>query len=288
MGKFGGREPNYHSDLDIVFLYEAVGSTRHRRAEKSTSNQHFFDQLGQRITTVLSQLGPHGRLYEVDSRLRPTGTSGTLAVSLDELDRYFSEGQGLLWERQALCKARVIYGSAEVAERTMQVVRGAIVEHPWQAKYASEIRDMRMRLQETASPNNLKRGAGGTMDIEFVVQLLQLRHMNDSPGVFLPGTLDAIDSLREAGFLTESDADHFAESYRFLRSVEARLRLMNTASRHDIPTDAKELKKLAFMLGSDGPDSLCRDIESTISENRRAFDRILNALASKQEFMADK
>ena len=120
MGKFGGRELNYYSDLDLIFLYDADGNTVHARRTRrdaTTTNQHFFSELAQRIIKVGSQLGPFGRLYEIDPRLRPTGKSGALATSLAEFARYFSSGQGQLWERQALCKARVVYGSAAVGQR---------------------------------------------------------------------------------------------------------------------------------------------------------------------------
>src|SRR5262249_37508814 len=95
MGKFGGRELNYYSDLDLIFLYEADGMTvpaRRTRREETTNNQHFFSELGQRVIKVASQLGPFGRLYEIDPRLRPTGRSGALATSLAEFTRYFESG----------------------------------------------------------------------------------------------------------------------------------------------------------------------------------------------------
>ena len=114
MGKLGGREPNYHSDLDVIFLFDADGQTEHQkrgRRGEVTTNQHFFSQLGQRIIKEVTRMGPLGRLYELDPRLRPTGKSGSLAVSLEEFDRYFSDGRGQLWERQALCKARPVFGS---------------------------------------------------------------------------------------------------------------------------------------------------------------------------------
>src|SRR5262249_24091659 len=111
MGKLGGREVSYHSDLDLVFLYEGDGPTFHskrtRRSATTTNNQHFFSELGQRIIKTLSRLGPYGKLYEIDPRLRPTGKSGALATTFGEFARYFASGQGQLWERQALCKARV-------------------------------------------------------------------------------------------------------------------------------------------------------------------------------------
>ncbi len=271
MGKLGGREPNYHSDLDIVFLYETEGSTHHRRPDKSTTNQHFFSQLGQRIIKVVTQLGPNGRLYELDPRLRPTGKSGVLVTSLDEYRRYFSEGKGELWERQALCKARTVFGSAEIRDKTMQVVREVITMRPWTAAQADEIRQMRGRLEQNAARWNLKRGVGGTMDVEFAIQMLQLRHAADSPSVMVPGTIDAIHELRAAGHLSDDDSAKWAESYRFLRSVESRLRLMNTTARHDLPQDDGELKKLAFLLGSQSPEQLVAETEKCMNANRRRF-----------------
>ena len=184
MGKLGGREPNYHSDLDLIFVYECDGHTRHPRSNRqheTTTNQHFFSQLGQRIIKVVTHMGPFGRLYDLDSRLRPTGKNGLLAVSLDELERYFAEGRGQLWERQALCKARPIFGTADARQRAMRTVQRCIACRPWQPDNAAEIRRMRMRLQETASPHNLKRGPGGTVDIEFTVQMLQLKHAVSHP-----------------------------------------------------------------------------------------------------------
>ncbi len=111
---------NYHSDLDIVFLYEADGQTAFdfgQWSARSTSNQHFFSELGQRIIKTASRLSAYGRLYEVDARLRPTGKSGSLAMSLGEFGRYFAAGSGQLWERQALCKARPVYGSPRTPPR---------------------------------------------------------------------------------------------------------------------------------------------------------------------------
>lgn len=277
LGKLGGREPNYHSDLDVVFLYEAEGSTRPLRPSHRTNvttNQHFFSQLGQRIIKMVTQLGPYGRLYELDVRLRPTGRSGSLAVSLDEFVRYFDEGQGQLWERQALSKARTITGESSARQRVMEAARHCIVNPPWREENAAEIRAMRQRLEETASTRNLKRGRGGTVDIEFAVQLLQMRHAARSPHVLTPGTLDAIAALRRGGLVSEDDADFWSKSYRFLRSVESGIRLMNTSARHDLPEDPAELKKLAFLLGYDNEQSLVSDCREYMAENRARFEQL--------------
>jgi glutamate-ammonia-ligase adenylyltransferase len=280
LGKYGGREPNYHSDLDVIFLYEADGQTRPARRARptsSTSNQHFFGELGQRIIKAASQPGPYGRLYEVDARLRPTGRSGALATSLPELIRYFEEGEGQLWERLALCKARVVYGEPAAAQRTMDAIWRVTYGRAWQASDADEIYQMRMRLEETASPRNIKRGRGGIVDIEFLVQMLQLRHAGLPLSIRVPGTLDALAALRDANHLGEADYTFLCESYRFLRNVEARIRLMNAAARHDLPSDDLELAKLARLLHYPRPEDLLADDDRIRTQVRTTFDRIFQA-----------
>lgn len=279
LGKLGGREPNYHSDLDLIFLYEAEGETKPRRRTRrnyTTTNGHFFGELGQRIISVANRLGPFGRLYEVDARLRPTGKNGTLAVSIDAFREYFASGAGQLWERQALCKARAIYGSAEARERAMRVVNRVAYGTPWRREHAEEIRAMRARLEESASLLNLKRGVGGTVDIEFLVQTLQLRHGADDASVRQPGTLNALEALEDQGHLSADDGEFFREAYRLLRNVEARIRLMNAAGRHEFPTEPAELAKLAFLIGHSQPDQLRDRIMQTQAETRARFDRLMS------------
>jgi glutamate-ammonia-ligase adenylyltransferase len=187
-----------------------------------------------------SQLGPHGRLYEIDPRLRPTGKSGALATSLAEFQRYFDEGGGQLWERQALCKARVVFGSPRAAAAAMQSVAECAFLRPWQPEMADEIRRMRHRMEQTASPNNLKRGPGGLVDVEFIAQMLQLKHGGAHPEVRQPGTLDALAALHKIGALSHEDLEFFGTSYRVLLAMVSRLRLMNTTARHDLPEDHDE------------------------------------------------
>ncbi|HJN08995.1 MAG TPA: bifunctional [glutamate--ammonia ligase]-adenylyl-L-tyrosine phosphorylase/[glutamate--ammonia-ligase] adenylyltransferase [Pirellulaceae bacterium] len=283
LGKLGGREPNYHSDLDLIFVYEAAGFTQPNRPndrQESTSNQHAFSQLAQRITKIVTRIGPYGRLYELDSRLRPTGKSGPLAVSLDELARYFASGNGQLWERQALCKARPLFGDPEACQRVMKVVRRCVVEPAWQPENVVKIRSMRGRLEETAGPRNLKRGPGGTVDIEFAVQMLQLRHAARSPEVLVPGTLDALVALGDAGHLLSEDAEFFGQSYRLLRSIESGLRLMNTTARHDLPDDESELIKLAYLLGYESGTALLEKCLQFTKDNRHRVNRLFDAAST--------
>ena len=281
LGKLGGREPNYHSDLDLVFLYDAEGSTINGRRGSSTSNSHFFSELGQRIIKAATQFGPHGRLYEVDPRLRPTGRSGALAMPLSSFVRYFNDGEGQLWERLALCKARVIVGSPAAAARAMAAVTESIYCRPWRAQDAVEIQEMRRRLRESASTQNLKRAAGGTMDAEFIVQMLQLKFGRELPQIRLPGTIAALEALNKAGCLSADDAKSLAASYRFQRSVEARIRLMDSAGRHEFPDEPRELEKLAFLLGYADVDRLVQEVDQTWRDTRERFERIFAEAAAE-------
>lgn len=278
LGKLGGREPNYHSDLDLVFLYEADGQTHASRRTnvENTSNNHFFSELGQRVIKRMTHFGPYGRLYEVDPRLRPTGRSGSLALSLAGLVRYFHEGGGQLWERQSLCKARVIVGSERIAALTMDAVTEAIYCKPWQTSDAAEIRAMRMKLEESASKRNLKRGPGGTMDTEFLVQMLQLKHGAELREIRLPGTLAALGALQQAGVLNADDAVLLRSAYGFQRSIEARIRLMDAAGRHEFPADAREQTKLAFLMGFDEHTELAGKVADTARAVRDTFNHIFD------------
>ncbi len=277
LGKLGGREPNYHSDLDLVFLFESEGQTLHPRKGAVTSNSHFFSELSQRLIKAANQIGPHGRLYEIDPRLRPTGKSGSLAVAYDTFLRYFEQGQGQLWERQALCKARILTGSERAIAHALEIVYRAAYGPAWRAEHAEEIRAMRFKLEETASEYNLKRGPGGTVDTEFLVQMLQLKHGGGDVSVRVPGTLDALDALETAGYLPADDAEYFSESYRFQRSVEARIRLMDHKGRHELPTEEADLRKLAFLLGYSDPRELEREVQRFFRENRERFNRLFDS-----------
>jgi glutamate-ammonia-ligase adenylyltransferase len=280
MGKFGGREMNYHSDLDIIFLYEADGHTLSgdgMMARQSTTNQHFYSELGQRMIKTASRLSSLGRLYEVDARLRPTGKSGTLATTFDEFVRYFTDGGGQLWERQSLCKARVVYGSRRVAKAAMAVVAKAAFAHRWRRKDAVEIRKMRRRMEESAtSVGDLKRGPGGLVDIEFVVQMLQLKFARGNANLRVPNTLAALEELYKAGLLSVDDYEVFDVSYRLLRTIESRLRLMNSTARDQLPQDTVELTKLANLLHYPSSDGLLLDYENATRQIRQRFERIFD------------
>lgn len=281
VGKFGGRELNYHSDLDVLFLFEEEGRTRPprgRRDAAGTSCQHFFSELGQRIIKSISKMGPNGRLYEMDARLRPSGRSGALAASLEALAHYFETGEGQLWERQALCKARVVYADPpEFAEVAQQAIAAEAYGKPWEAANVQQMLDMRRRLEESVGRGDMKRGPGGLVDVEFLTQMFQLRGGAQHPELQAPSTLAALAAAASAGLIEQQDAEALAADYRFLRRLEARLRLMNSTARTELPTDEVERNKLAMLLGFSSADAFEEKCRETTTEIRNRFDRLMHA-----------
>jgi glutamate-ammonia-ligase adenylyltransferase len=132
-------------------------------------------------------------------------------------------------------------------------------------------------MEEGASNRNLKRGPGGTVDTEFLVQMLQLKHGGEDSSVRVSGTLDALTALESGGYLTPDDAEYFRKSYRFQRSIEARIRLMDATGRHELPDNDRELAKLAYLLDYSRPRELVDEAEHTFAENRARFNRIFDA-----------
>jgi glutamate-ammonia-ligase adenylyltransferase len=278
MGKFGGRELNYASDLDVVFLYDHDGmSLPRRRGAAGTSNAHFFGELAQRTMRVFNEFGPQGRLYEMDSRLRPAGRSGPPATSLAEFARYFAaDGPAAVWERQALVKARVVVGAPAATAAARAVIEQATYGRQWTAEEVESIRRMRYRMEEGAKTSNLKRGPGGVVDIEFIVQMLQLVHGGRLPAVRSTETLAGLVALHAAGLLSDERRQFLERAYRTLRSIEGRLRLLDAAGRHDFPAAPDEQRKLAHLLGYERPDDLVRDVQAVTARTRAEFERIFN------------
>jgi glutamate-ammonia-ligase adenylyltransferase len=285
LGKLGAREMNYHSDLDLMMLYEGdgrttpgPGATRFDRFDQ-TDNYHFFTELGQRIIKGLGQMGPKGRLYAVDMRLRPTGKSGSLVMPLAEFRRYFeaqlgqvhAEPGGQLWERQALTRARVVCGDADFADEVMAAVSEAAYGLPWRCDFADVIQQMRERLEASRGGRDLKRGFGGLVDIEFAVQLLQLRHGRNHPPLRKPNTWQALEALHLEGLLDEDQHRVLQSGYDFLLRAVSRLRIVQNRSVDELPEGASEVAKLARRLGFDSPERFQADLDQHTAQVRDVF-----------------
>jgi glutamate-ammonia-ligase adenylyltransferase len=265
LGKLGGREISYHSDLDLVLVYEAD------RREDVGAAGPYFTELAQRLIKAASTMGPMGRLYAVDMRLRPTGKSGTLVLPLCEFDRYFAGGGAQVWERQALTRARVVRGDPGFAAKAMASVRAAALGGGWSPAAADEVRRMREKLEAGTTLRNLKRGPGGLVDVEFVVQLLQLKYGGARPEVLEPNVWAALDRLEAANLLPADEAAALQAGYSFLRLVEARLRVVTDRPLTGLPEAADDLAKLARRLGFESVDRFLAEHRRVTGDIRRVY-----------------
>ncbi|WP_020471678.1 bifunctional [glutamate--ammonia ligase]-adenylyl-L-tyrosine phosphorylase/[glutamate--ammonia-ligase] adenylyltransferase [Zavarzinella formosa] len=274
LGKLGGREMSYHSDLDLVLVYAGEGRTA---GPKSVDHYEYFTDLARRIIKTLSNLGPMGRLYAVDMRLRPTGKSGSLVVPLGEFQRYFEAKSAQIWERQSLTRSRVLHGDPAFATEMMARVRHAAVDIPWTIEVVREIRQMRDRLEHAGTPRSLRRAAGGMTDIEFLVQAMQIRHGQRLPMLCLTNTWESLACFRDHGLLTPEQHDRLVASYSFHRLAEARLRVLLNRPASEYPESAEELEKFARRMGYPAGDEPARnrflkDLETHRRDTRLIYD----------------
>jgi glutamate-ammonia-ligase adenylyltransferase len=262
LGKLGGREMSYHSDLDLILIYEGdgrtvppPGSSRWDRFEL-TDNFHFFSELAQHIIRTASKMGPRGRLYQVDMRLRPTGKSGSLVLPLAEFERYYAEGDAQLWERQALSRARIVFGDADFAVDVVRAINHQIYDLEWKPAIADEIMAMRERVQAAGSKRDLKRGFGGIVDIEFLTQLFRLKYGRAHPAIRQPNTWRCLDALHKVNLISAEEHGALRSCYDFMRRVETRLRIFHNRSLDELPESADDLEKLAKRLGCEATAEL--------------------------------
>jgi glutamate-ammonia-ligase adenylyltransferase len=290
MGKLGGRELGYHSDLDLVFLYPGGAEAGFER----------YARLAQRLMAYLQMPLREGRLYQIDTRLRPSGNQGTLVIGAEGFTRYHvgaalpggaaRDGAGgvvrsQLWERQALLRARLVAGDAALWERIREGVILPVVygRRDDRAALAAQIRRMRERMeselaQEATRGKNPKTGRGGLVDVEFAAQFLQLLHGHDHPAIRTGSTPVALDRLRAAGLLREPDHEALARGYDFLRRVELRLRIVHDYGVDHLPDRGPALAQLARRLGYFGDDPGARfqgEYARVTAAVRQAFDRVV-------------
>ena len=260
MGKLGGRELGYHSDLDLIFLYSGDGQSETSGGARGKVTHHeYFARVAQRLLAFLQMQFREGLLYQIDARLRPSGNQGTLVVSTDAfLEHHDRRAQ--LWERQALIKARGAAGDLQLFEALRPRLEQLIYERPLPENAAAEIDRLRGRMEreiarETAEQLDLKSGRGGLVDVEFAVQYLQLVHGGVLPSVRRTNTLEALAALQAEGAIDAGSADRLRRGYLFHRRVESRLRLVQGRSISNLPTSGRPLQLLARRLGYLGPEA---------------------------------
>ncbi|WPB81087.1 bifunctional [glutamate--ammonia ligase]-adenylyl-L-tyrosine phosphorylase/[glutamate--ammonia-ligase] adenylyltransferase [Archangium violaceum] len=286
MGKLGGYELGYHSDLDLIFVYSGNGQADTSGGNRGAITHHeYFAKAVQRLLTLLQVQLREGHLYKIDARLRPSGNQGALVVSQETL-REHHQKRAQLWERQALIKARPAAGDA-VRFRPLrdEVLTPLVYERPLPPDAAAEIDRLRTRMErelahENAWQLNPKLGQGGLVDVEFTVQYLQLVHGREHPRVRSTNTLAALEGLQAEGLLPPEDAEALRQGYLFLRRVENRLRLVHASSLAHMPTGGRPLAQLARRLGvlGTGPgETFLAQYRASAARVRDVYARVLRA-----------
>jgi glutamate-ammonia-ligase adenylyltransferase len=214
-------------------------------------------------------------------RLRPTGKSGSLVCPLNEFQRYYEGGGAQLWERQALTRARVVFGDSDFARLVSSIIEQGAYHVDWKPALIGEIREMRARVEESGSERDLKRGAGGIIDIEFLVQMLRLKYGRRFPALRSANTWATLDALRDTGLLPAAEHDTLRSCFDFLRLVESRLRIVHNRSLDELPQRPEDLEKLARRLGCEpalggsAGERFLHLLEQHTTRTRELFLRIL-------------
>jgi glutamate-ammonia-ligase adenylyltransferase len=250
LGKLGGRELGYAADLDVVFVYSGDGESD---GPRPLANVEYMTRLAQRLVTGLHARTPRGRLYEVDARLRPSGSKGLLVSSLSGWKRYHAE-EARLWEKQALIKLRPVAGDrglgAVVAAHARAHVWGTPVAPEDVRAIAAEVAAMRDRIErELGHHGDLKVGRGGIIDAEFAAQFVQLAYGHAHATLRTPSTALTLRAAAEARVADPGALLLLEDGYRFLRGLEHRLRVVHDTPVTRLPDDARELEKLARRAG---------------------------------------
>ncbi len=253
-GKLGGRELDYNSDLDLVFIYDAAEEIQTEGGTQGQLPAHeYYVRLGQKLITYLSAPTEEGIAYKVDMQLRPSGKSGPLVCSLDAFRQYHKAGSQL-WERQALIKVRYAAGALVLGKEIEQVAETFAYGQGLDEEGIGEIHHLRMRMErelagEDETRFNLKKGRGGLVDIEFLTQMLQLAHGHRFPALRRRKTLEALNALRDQHILTEAEYRLLFDGYLFLRRLDHRLRLERDQSIDAFEAEPARLDGIAHALG---------------------------------------
>lgn len=278
MGKLGGNELNFSSDVDLIFAYPESGATQGGRQQ--LDNQSYFTRLGQMVIRLLDAVTEEAFVFRVDMRLRPYGDSGALVGAYSALEVYYQE-QGREWERYAMIKARPLTGSQEARESLMAMLGSFVYRRYTDFSVIAALRDMkRMMRAEVARlgiDDDLKRGAGGIREIEFIAQSLQLIHGGRIPEIRCRSLLETLQALTKADLLSSRESDCLTAHYRLERRVEHALQAMQDKQTQSLPQASLPRAQLALLSGFADWQTL----DTQLSEARREVDALFNDLIAE-------
>jgi glutamate-ammonia-ligase adenylyltransferase len=286
LGKLGGRELNYSSDIDLMFVYDGNGETS---GPESISNKEFFKKLSTQLTDLLSRHTSQGMCYRVDLRLRPEGALGEVCISQEGAQAYY-RSRARDWELQMLIKARVAAGEREPGRRLLDFVEPLIYSTTLDFSKIEAVSESRERIHEKVarkrhwkSEFDVKLEPGGIRDIEFLVQCLQRLHGGRERWVRHGGTMLALFRLRDKRLLSETEYSRLASAYQFLRTLEHRLQVEQDRQTHTLPSSPDDLELLARRMppsqlgGRVSASDLTRHLDRHLEAVREIYERVIHA-----------
>ena len=277
MGKLGGGELNFSSDIDLIFAWPEHGSTQGGRRE--LDNAQFFTRMGQRLIKVLDQPTQDGFVYRVDMRLRPFGDSGPLVLSFAALEDYYQE-QGRDWERYAMVKARIMGDTdGRYVDELRAMLRPFVFRRYIDFSVIQSLRNMKgmiaREVRRRGLKDNIKLGAGGIREIEFIVQVFQLIRGGREPSLQSRSLLPTLSAIAALHLLSESDADALRSAYLFLRRLENLLQSINDEQTQTLPGDELNRARLAWGMNLDNWQQLTDALDVHMANVRRVFNELI-------------
>ncbi len=278
MGKLGGGELNFSSDIDLILAYPQKGQTQgNERGDKIIDNELFFHRLAQKIIKLLDQYDENGFVYRVDMRLKPFGNVGTLCTTFDSMRRYYLE-HGRNWERYALVKMRAVAGDIAAGNALVEDLEAFVYQRHVDYEAVKSIEEMKGKIiantREKALQDNLKLGQGGIREIEFLVQTFQMMYGGRMKELRGQSLLPALEALKEKELLSEKVANMLRENYLRLRRIENAIQYYNDQQTHDLPNKAEPRRALLVALGIDDWLTLIEELKRLRFEVSELFKRV--------------
>jgi [glutamine synthetase] adenylyltransferase / [glutamine synthetase]-adenylyl-L-tyrosine phosphorylase len=285
LGKLGGQELNYSSDVDVVFVYSEEGSVfkapprPNEQVGRGIVNHKFFVRLAEAMIAEIGKMTPDGALFRIDLRLRPEGKTGPLARSLESCENYYAQW-GQTWERMMLIKARPVAGAAALGAEFLEMAQSFRYPRSLNPRTLREVAAVKRRIEtevvkEGELERNVKLGRGGIREIEFTVQSLQILHAGRLPFLQEASTLPVLQRLARYALLKPADAVDLEAAYIFLRDVEHRLQMEAGQQTHTIPTERRARLRLARLMGFDTLAAFEATRRVHNGNVRRIYDKIL-------------
>lgn len=274
MGKLGGMELNYSSDIDLIVTFAEPGQTDGRRELDITD---FYRRVIQKFVRIMSEPTAEGFVFRVDLRLRPFGASGPMAMSFDAMEAYY-QTQGREWERYAMIKARVVSGDTELTAQLFSFLRPFVFRRYLDYSAFESLRDLKSQISRQVAlkgmQGNVKLGAGGIREIEFIGQAFQLVRAGKETELQEKGIVNVLGLLAEKNYLSKNEVADLLAAYDFLRRTENRLQMVQDQQTHELPAQEQEQRRLAYTMGF----SNCLEFSEQLQRHRSKVQVVFEAV----------